>query len=215
MQAREGDAPAAGAVRVVRLAFGENLEISFDLVSGEIRGEVVAEEGALVTNPHARLSWQSLPDEQGPGSSRRGESASGRFAFRGLPPGSYTLTLWADGRGVRVERVDLAGGEVRDLGEVLLPPETPLTVSVRWDDGRPVADGSVRVEDASGLPLPPLDRPGPEVPIRAGALRIGHLGPGTWRLRMVRPVRASLEIRLPGSGPVDLSWEVRRDAPKG
>ncbi|HET6202560.1 MAG TPA: carboxypeptidase-like regulatory domain-containing protein [Planctomycetota bacterium] len=215
VQARETEAPAPSATRMVEAASGTDQEVSFDLVSGEIRGAAAADDGGPVANLHARLSWRGRRDGHGPGSSRKGESGNGRFAFRGLPPGSYTLALWADGRGVRLERVDLEGGEARDLGDVLLPREIPLTVTVQWEDGPLVLGGSVRVEDASGNPLPPLDRSGPEIAVRDGSLRIGHLGPGSWRLRMNRPRRATLEILLPDSGPVDLVWGLSRQSPTG
>ncbi|MCI0585519.1 MAG: carboxypeptidase-like regulatory domain-containing protein [Planctomycetes bacterium] len=211
VQARESGAPAPGASRTVEVTSGVDLEVSFDLVSGEIRGQVAADDGAPMANPHARLSWEGDPDNRAPGSSRKGESASGKFAFRGLPPGSYVLTLWADGRGVRVERIELAGGEIRDLGDIPLPKEVALAVSVRWEDGRPVEEGSVRVEDSSGRVLPSLDGSRSGTRVRGGTLRVGHLSPGIWRLRMTRPARATLEVRLAESGPTDVAWILRAD----
>ncbi|HKB15523.1 MAG TPA: hypothetical protein VKF62_05625, partial [Planctomycetota bacterium] len=130
---------------------------------------------------------------------------------RGLPPGSYVLAVWADGRGVRVERIDLAGGEIRDLGDLLLPKEVSLTVSVRWEDGRSVDEGSVHLEDSAGRVLPALEGSGSGIRVRGGTLRVGHLGPGIWRLRMTRPARATLEVRLPESGPTDFDWILRKD----
>jgi hypothetical protein len=93
---------------------------------------------------------------------------SGYFAVRGLPPGRYLvglnlvdlpseyrpypLTLYP-GPAVPVHVIDLALGQVVDLGRWEIPPPVPVVPiagTIAWNDGTPAAGVLVNLWDVTG-----------------------------------------------------------------
>jgi protocatechuate 3,4-dioxygenase beta subunit len=124
---------------------GARAEVSLALApSGSVRGRVTDARGRPVDG--ARLVL--LPDGAGePGAATT--DAEGRYAFTALQAGGYALEVVGRG-GVPVsERVEVRGGERRDL-DVVLPEGGALRVRVQGSDGRPRAGASVSFRGADG-----------------------------------------------------------------
>jgi outer membrane receptor for ferrienterochelin and colicins len=82
---------------------------------GEIRGRVADPSGLVV--PEAAVVVRSALTGAVAAQKTNGEGA---FTFTGLAPGSYVLSVSKNGLAAGVRRVDVAGGETKDEGEIRL-----------------------------------------------------------------------------------------------
>lgn len=74
--------------------------------TGTIRGAVLSAAGQPVEDAEVRLVGLGRVERTG---------ADGRFAFEGIPPGTYLIELQSPREGYAVERVTLAAGEVAEI----------------------------------------------------------------------------------------------------
>jgi len=144
--------PAAlrSGVRVPRGKVAREFELRLadvELPTAGVRGRVVDGSGAGARRATLLLRRAGLAD--GGPEWRRSADADGAFAFGALAPGELVLraeTAALPG-GVEVARFALAPGRTLDLGELVLPMSTELTVTVRAADGAEL--GNLAVELAS------------------------------------------------------------------
>ena len=232
----EADFPLPASTKQVRLGEGGELEVLFDLLTAQLLGTTADPSGSplpgtainlAVAPPAPREAWTSGSVFSRP---------DGSFRIRGLPAGPYVLTVGKLGRGTRVERIDLAPLETRDLGAVTLPLARPVPVRLAWADGSALDQAFLRVETEDGLPVPPaqpLNReaglrwtgtlpgwiPGPDAEhlnrramlrVDGGRAEIRHLGAGNWRLRLLGPAEQEILLRIGDRPPEQVEWTVDR-----
>ena len=114
-------------------------------------GRIVRADAKPVTEPSASLreqlptSWPTAQDD-------------GAFRFEGLARGELTLVLEAAGCAVRTLKVQLAHGEQRDLGDLVLETSGELRVRFLRPDGQPWRERP---------PAPQVTKHGDESPLTA------------------------------------------------
>ena len=124
--------------------------------------------------------------------------ADGSFVLRGLPPGRTSLTLRAPGYVARVEPLELAAGERRELGSRVLERGHSLRVAVVDEAGQPVPGAAV---DAGPGLAATADSAGVAVLAGASLAPLALHGtaprhqPGTRRVQPPFPPLATLELR--------------------
>ncbi|HET6202283.1 MAG TPA: carboxypeptidase-like regulatory domain-containing protein [Planctomycetota bacterium] len=230
----EADFPLPALTRVERIEKGGDLEVLFELATTHLAGTTVDSSGSPLPGTAVNLSvspwgpprtWMSGSVFSGP---------DGSFRIRGVPPGSYVLTIGKLGRATRVERLELAPLETRDFGKVTLPVAHPVPVRLSWADGRAFDRAVLRVETEDGLPVPPPDSLNREAGFRwneafsrwiafrstdhlngramirvdGGGTEIRHLGPGTWRLRLFGPAERETVLHVGDRPPESVEWTV-------
>jgi hypothetical protein len=118
--------------------------------------------------------------------------SGGRFRFRFLEPGSYTLRApdgyqwdsppprWPYGRSVLTDLV-IGGAEVTGI-EVRLPEEGRISGDVVDERGNPVTNAWVGALDRTGIPL--AGEGWDTRPDATGHFEIGNVAPGTYSVRV-------------------------------
>jgi len=107
---------------------------------------------------------------------------------------SFLLEVWKPGVGyaaIELDDVDPAVG--RDVGDVVLQPETELLVHVVAEGGEPIEGARVLTD------LPGRAISGPTTP--AGFLALSHLRRGVSELTVAAPGRVAARVRLPERRP--------------
>lgn len=135
---------------------GEAIEIALAR-AGSLKGRIVAgDPPAPVTN--FTIEAEARADDGGGfgfragrgvgGTNHKKTDPSGRFTEEGLLPGTYTVTLSADGLQDLVrEGVDVRAGEATDLGDIPLSAGGTMRGRVQSQpEGLPVAGATVRVK---------------------------------------------------------------------
>lgn len=193
---------------------------------GTVRGRVVDAEGVPLSVAEVELAPAA---EGGPGGMRilRGESGpaasgwtddDGAFALRGIPAGTFELTVRRAGfaRG-KVEAIEVAGEPV-DLGDVALVPGERLEGVVTDAGGAPLAGAELRLADGGGPRLMLGMGPGENAPDppdattdEGGWFSIADLAPGeTHALRVSRPsyvARTVRAVEVPRVEPLTIALE--------
>jgi hypothetical protein len=172
--------PAAGEHLVVELVL---------LAGGAVRGRVVDEQGT----PIAGAEVEALGREffGNPTAELRSEKsdADGRFALAGLSPGKVWLHLeHEDYQELLSTPFELADGEQREHGDVVLSEGLVVAGTVVFPDGAPAVGTRVSVEpdlseNLAGSPVDPRAYIGVRNHDEAdetGAFRITGLGAGPW-----------------------------------
>ncbi len=142
----------------------------------------------------------------------------GRFAFAGLSAGFHDLIVEASGFApTRIPRVEVAAGEARDLGEVLLDPGVVVAGRVVDREGAPIGGAEILVEDRYANRRRPATEAAPvavsgedggfEIPDRRHGERIDVLARRTGfgvatQLGIVVPPEQRLRLELPPLGRI-------------
>ena len=89
---------------------------------GSISGTVVDSTGAIVVGAHIKLTGDQ------PAVSREAVSGTdGQFSFPEVPPGSFQLTVTADGFETQIASATLHSGEILTVPQITLPVATAMT----------------------------------------------------------------------------------------
>jgi len=172
----------------------DGLELALE-PGGVIRGLVVLAESG---EPLARASYQILEASERdlPVFDDRRTNEEGRFEQRRFAPGTYKVTVFAEGLAPARQVIPFPGGEV-DLGFAVVSGAS-LEVAVAGPDGRPLPGAlvEVRYQDGDRVIGTLVDLLGEGRPTGAdGRVRFDHLPPGPLRV-VARP-----PPRPPGSPP--------------
>ncbi len=89
---------------------------------GSISGTVLDSTGAIVVGAHIKLTGEQ------PAISREAVSGTdGQFSFSEVPPGSFQLTVTADGFETQIASATLHPGEILTVPQITLPVATAMT----------------------------------------------------------------------------------------
>ncbi|MFI0729745.1 MFS transporter [Streptomyces sp. NPDC021225] len=101
-------------------------------------GEPLAGAAVAATGPDGAVAATAVTDEKG------------EFALPELAPGSYTLTISAEGHRPHAERLDVTGHGQPPRIDAELRPAAKVRGTVRARGGRPVEDARVTLLDSAG-----------------------------------------------------------------
>ncbi len=208
-RAEPGDDPVREAmvqtalVRSARVLEGEETFVVFDVDSRDSLRVLVRERDTGIPIGRAEI-LVAVPPFDGPGAWYARPHASARASASGsaggfvLPEGVYVVAARAPGfAAVALHAVEIGTGRPAAEAVLELPPEAPVTATVRLEGG--VMSGLLRVT------MLPVDRPTPlelvgTVLDPRGELRFANLGPGRYR--------AHLDTACGGTGaPGEIPWE--------
>ena len=133
-----------------RVDIRPGLHIALDAVltrGGELAGRVVDADGVAIADATLAASVDPLVFGQGGFEVRKGSSdAEGRFVLGAVLAGEVDLAF--AGRGVleRTLACTVRDGERTELGDVVLKRGATLSGVVRWPDGSPAANATVRAD---------------------------------------------------------------------
>ncbi|MBL8842107.1 MAG: sigma-70 family RNA polymerase sigma factor [Planctomycetes bacterium] len=142
--------------------------------ASSLRGRVVAANGQPVALPSAQFG-----EEGGNFALSVTLDADGRFELGPLPAGRFWLVVGAEGLANRsVGAIELAAGEVRDLGDLALAEPAGLRILARRSDGGRVKPADLRLHRHGGYS-------GAEFTVDGEALRCSGLAHGDYTLEVV------------------------------
>lgn len=145
----DGMVGASDAIAVVegRDTARARVEISAGAV---LRGRVIDHTGGSMTGAWVQIWPRTNAQDNGAATTGRVRAdKSGDYEIKGLGPGAYNVTVWANGRNWSVD-VELEQGANRVLDLVYEQPGT-IEVTVHDDEARPIADAQPELVSKSGV----------------------------------------------------------------
>ncbi len=187
---------------------GEHLQVDLVLAAGgSVRGRVLDESGAAIVGAEVQALGREFfgnPTDE----LRETESdAEGRFTLPNLTPGKVWLRLeHADYQEFLSVPFELADGEQREHGDIVLNEGLVVAGRVTFPDGSPAAGTRVSVEpdlaeNVAGSPMDPRMYIGAKNKAEAdetGAYRIKGLGTGPWIVAARLELDGTQSARAPG-----------------
>ncbi|HEX6885547.1 MAG TPA: carboxypeptidase regulatory-like domain-containing protein [Planctomycetota bacterium] len=184
-------------------AAGEHLEVELALhAGGSVSGRVVDEQGVPIEGAEVEALGREFFGNPTADLREQKSAADGRFELTGLTPGKVWLHVEHEGHQELLSTpFELADGERRNHGDVVLSEGLVVAGTVTFPGGAPAASTRVTVEpdlseNLAGSPVDPRAFIGASNDAAAdatGAFRITGLGKGPWI------VAARLEVP-PGDG---------------
>lgn len=179
------------------------LHVGKDASAGRLLpiGELGVMEGPLPPIPPRPSGWPDAPAEATPRTAHAARPPSGlatdpqgRFSCRGLPPGSFDVTVLHPEFAPATAPVAISAAGPDATVEIRLEAGCSLSGAVRDEDGAPVTGASVWV--SAGAPLPPRAARSDE----SGAFRVEHLAPRvTIRVLAAGFAEAAMEAAMTGT----------------
>jgi hypothetical protein len=216
--------PGAGQLPMRRqliLTAGSAVEASFALGAASVAGRIVDSSRSPIRGALVRLV---RPHAAGRTAATTESEADGSFQFRFLEPGGYALLRGRIGAATTATTFSLEAGETRNLGDLVEETAVPVAVQVRVPSAakpgtfESLAEGRVVVESLDGHVLPRPWKEGTfardELKVRAGVLKIEHLPPGQYQLRLRQPFAATWPLEITLAGPRLFEWNVGQEPPK-
>jgi hypothetical protein len=175
--------------------------------TGRLRGRIVAgDTGAIVRRAQVRISSPDI------GSKTAFTDAQGRYEFKDLPAGRFTVSVSKSGfvtmqygQSRPYERgrpIDLVDGQVMEKADVALPRGSAVSGRILDEFGEPVADASVqamRLQYSSGKRrLTPSSRPSTTNDL--GYFRLFGLAPGDYYVSATLRGFESMIMDMMGGG---------------
>jgi len=134
-------------------------EVRTQGITASLKGTVSATAGSPTARPELLPGATLILVNRNLATStfRTTSDATGNFAFRDLPAGSYNLTVEANGFPNAVKELQLSGGSTAVL-EILLTPSVTESVTIRQEEGLlssgdPVTANTIRADKLEQLPL--------------------------------------------------------------
>jgi len=220
LEMRPGAAPPMR--RQLILTPGSAVAASFALGAASVAGRIVDMSRWPIQGALVRLVQQQ--SSSGRVAVTAESEGDGSFLFRLLEPGSYVLMRGRMGAATTATGFSLEAGEVKNLGDLVEEIPVPVEVQV-WVPSaasagtcEPLAEGRVVVESLDGHMLPRPWKGGTfakdELKVREGLLKIEHLTPGHYQLRLRRPITATWPLQITLAGPHHFDWNVGQEPPK-
>jgi protocatechuate 3,4-dioxygenase beta subunit len=179
-------------MRVEVPATGLATPLVIDLGGAGVRGLVVSAEDAPVSGAWVQVDRTGESGEPEAGGSWSTTRQDGTFRVEGLEPGTYQVRVSREGAAPLVTPpVTLGPDEVRDLGRLALASGAALSGRVTDDEGTPVEDATISLDDSSGRPV--------------FSFSISTTGSdGRYRVPELRPGRYTVRFEARGYGPATM-----------